>query len=242
MFGLTVSDEVLVSATVLGPILAVQAQKWIEKTTNKRRQKLNVFYALMATRATRLAPDHVQALNRIDLEFSGSWFLGFRRQTARERDVLEEWKSYIDQLSIDLKGKSQNDLDLWTKDCNKLFIDLLYSMSNCLGFYYDKVQLARGAYYPTGHEDAEKIQKNIHANLLNVLSGESAIKMNVVGFPFSKEAVDAQIGVQKALMSAITPDGELRIIRGGLPSIESQAQPEAPRAALECAPDRRTQL
>ncbi len=212
MFGLTVGDEWLVSSTIAGPVLAVQAQKWIERATNNRRQKLGIFYTLMATRATRVAPDHVQALNRIDLEFSGFRIFGYLfRQNPKERAVTEAWKSYHDLLSIDLKGKSQDEIRAWNKDCDWLFIDLLYFMSNSLGYFYDRVHLKRGTYYPTAHSEIENTQKGIQDNLLRILSGNSALQMNIVGFPFSQAAVDAQIELQKSIVSAITPEGEIRV-------------------------------
>jgi uncharacterized protein DUF6680 len=62
---------IIAAATIAGPILAVQAQKWVERATERRRGQLQVFYWLMATRATRLSNEHVQALNRIELVFRG---------------------------------------------------------------------------------------------------------------------------------------------------------------------------
>lgn len=217
----TISDELIVGATILGPILAVQAQKWLEQATNKRRQKLSIFYTLMATRATRLAPDHVQALNRIDLEFSGSRFLGFiQQQTPKQRVVSEAWRSYHDLLSNNLSDKSREEIQLWGKECDRLFIEVLYSMSRALGFPYDRVLLMRGIYHPNAHSDLEHSQRGIQDNLLKVLAGQSSIKMDVVGFPFSQSAIDSQLGVQKSIMSAITPEGEIRITQRPIPKSE----------------------
>lgn len=42
----------------------------------------------MATRATRLDGEHVNALNRIDLDFGA----GSRHQNAREREVINRWR------------------------------------------------------------------------------------------------------------------------------------------------------
>ena len=64
------SEVLTILAVILGPILAVQAQKAIERWRERRNRKLWVFKTLMATRGSRLSPNHVQALNMIDLEFS----------------------------------------------------------------------------------------------------------------------------------------------------------------------------
>ena len=65
----TISDWLIILATVSGPILAVQAQKFIERARARRESRLSIFYRLMTFRATPLAPERIQALNMIDLEF-----------------------------------------------------------------------------------------------------------------------------------------------------------------------------
>jgi len=45
----------MIAATVIGPIAAVQAQKWVEKFRERRNEKMRVFAALMYTRGTRLS-------------------------------------------------------------------------------------------------------------------------------------------------------------------------------------------
>ncbi len=52
----------IVLATLGGPVLAVQTQKFIERASENRRQKLAIFAALMANRATRLNDDYIRAL------------------------------------------------------------------------------------------------------------------------------------------------------------------------------------
>jgi len=50
---MNVSDWAIICATLLGPILAVQAQKWVERATESRRRKW-IFETIMANRATRV--------------------------------------------------------------------------------------------------------------------------------------------------------------------------------------------
>jgi len=72
----TIEIAIIAAATVAGPILAVQAQKWIERAGERRRARRAIFHALMSNRATRLHDDFVKALNLIDLEFSPARFGG----------------------------------------------------------------------------------------------------------------------------------------------------------------------
>ena len=59
---------------ILGPVVAVQTQKFIERATENRRRKRQIFIGLMANRATRLNDDYVRALNMIDIEFLPGWW------------------------------------------------------------------------------------------------------------------------------------------------------------------------
>lgn len=47
-WGLEAKDWVAVAAIVIGPILAVQAQKIVERIKDKRERRLKIFKALMS--------------------------------------------------------------------------------------------------------------------------------------------------------------------------------------------------
>ena len=78
--GLEVKDWVTSAAVVIGPILAVQAQKMVERIKDKRERQLKIFKALMTTRAERVSREHVQALNMIYIEFYGRKIFGIKLQ------------------------------------------------------------------------------------------------------------------------------------------------------------------
>ena len=61
------TDVLMVSATALSPLIAVQVTRYLDDCNEERGRKLSVFKTLMATRAYTLSPAHVEALNRIDL-------------------------------------------------------------------------------------------------------------------------------------------------------------------------------
>ena len=83
---MTISDTLIILATLLSPPIAIQVQKTIELATERRSAKRKIFHDLMATRATPVAPTHVQALNIIDLEFSpSSRLLNFSAADSFER-------------------------------------------------------------------------------------------------------------------------------------------------------------
>ena len=117
----------------------MQVQKLIERLREGRQAQKRIFYALMATRATRVAPDHVQALNAIDLEFCGS---SWRRPTAKEKEVLRRWRIYAHHLNINVEESSQAQITAWLVNGDELFTDLLEAMAKALGYTtFDRVQL-----------------------------------------------------------------------------------------------------
>ncbi len=218
------SDWIIAISTLLGPILAVQAQKVLERATENRRYKLQIFNILMATRATRVAPDHVQALNRIDLTFSGRKFFGLIDwQNSLEKEVINSWRNYHDKLNERVQDESnQAAVNAWIEKSDDLFIDLLQAIAKSLRFKFNRVQLKRGIYYPRAHSDGESRQEAIQQNLFRILSGNQALRMDVAGFPlsqvsidaqqaFQKSVVDGQQSLQKAFASVIAPDGSIRV-------------------------------
>lgn len=87
---MSLTDILMVLATGLSPLIAVQVTRYLDDKNEERGRKSKIFKTLMATRAYTLAPAHVEALNRIDLEFSS------KRKT--EKAVLDVWQQYLDHL------------------------------------------------------------------------------------------------------------------------------------------------
>jgi ABC-type dipeptide/oligopeptide/nickel transport system permease subunit len=55
MSSITISDWLIILATISGPILAVQAQKFIERARARREVRMSIFYRLMTFRARKAA-------------------------------------------------------------------------------------------------------------------------------------------------------------------------------------------
>ena len=78
---MTIADWLMISAVFLGPIVAVRLTRYLDNQREIRDRKINVFKTLMATRAYTVSWAHVEALNRIDLEFD--------KDHKKEREVIE---------------------------------------------------------------------------------------------------------------------------------------------------------
>jgi hypothetical protein len=166
-----------VAALVISPLLAVQASRIIERGKEKRARQLSVFKTLMQTRASGLAPDHVQALNRIDVEFYVR--PGVRRRLDKKSQaVLRAWKAYLDHLNVE-----NPDASAWITRKEDLFVDLLFAMGQCLGYDFDKTDIRRTSYFPRGHGEIELDQLRIRKGFADVVEGRKGLPVYVVQPP-----------------------------------------------------------
>lgn len=204
---LDIKDWLIICATIAGPILAVQAQKAVEMFRERRGRKLWVFQTLMATRSARLSVEHVQALNMIDIVFYGARTV-FKRRSRAEQRVLDAWKEYHDHLNTRFEDK---DFPLWNTKGDELFVNLLFTLSQDLGYTFDRVQLKKGAYSPMAHGDLETEQRLLRKLAIRVLSGDRPMKMEVTGFPVHEEALAAQLNLSQKLTEALDGKGSLAV-------------------------------
>lgn len=174
---MTASEWVMVAAILCGPVLAVQAQKWLEILRENKNRRLYIYKRLMTTRSATLSPNHVEALNAIDLEFNGK---GRKDQRVRRR-----WKEYLDHLgSLNQDPEEQKQqLDRWTDRGRDLLADLLYDMGLAVGYDFDKVHIRRGIYSPIGHANYEFETQAIRRLLLELLAGNRTLPMDVRSLP-----------------------------------------------------------
>ncbi|MGY3325740.1 DUF6680 family protein [Pseudomonas sp. TE3911] len=191
-------------ATVLGPILAVQAQKYLERIGEARNQKMWIFSTLMATRGSWLAADHVRALNMIDLSFNGG---RSNRRRKSETEVLDAWREYLDHLNSSFEADSTR----WAEKKQELLVFLLSTMATDLDLRYDRLLLRDGAYIPKGHTDLENDQNTVRRLIIKVLSGQQSLNMKVTDFPVSDDLVKSQQELQGALVRVLSDGGHVNV-------------------------------
>jgi hypothetical protein len=196
------SDGVMIFAVLMAPLLAVQVQKWLEQFRSERERQIRIFKTLMATRATGLSHDHVQALNLIDLEF----------RAKRFKKIRETWKGYLDHLGDYPKGEDiQARLPVWTERKADLLAELLMEMGRPLGYDFDAVHVKKGIYLPEGHTKLELEQALIRQGAIRLLFGDSSLKMDIQSVPVDDEAVANQKRLTTQLLQAVEDP------RGGIP-------------------------
>ena len=198
----------VVAATLAGPVVAVQTQKWIERATENRRRRYAIFNALMANRATRLADDYVRALNLIDIEFLPGTF-----RPAKDRMVINAWRSLFGELN---KGLKQGETDVqaigsWHQRCDDRLVELLAAMSAALGYSFSSEDLRRGIYYPQGHVEREHAQLAILNGVRLLMEGKQSLPMKITEAPVSPELTKLQSQLTEKMTNAYADDGALKV-------------------------------
>ena len=207
---ITTSEWVIIFATLMGPILAVQAQKFLEGLREHRNGKLWVFRTLMTTRRQRVSIDHVRALNMIDVSFYGIRVCFKHWQTRAEKKVAGAWKGYLDNLTTETEGWPEARLEVLWSDREKLFSALLVAIAASVDFNFDELHIRKAGYIPIAHSDTEIKQQQLLDSAVGVLQGRQTLKMDVVSFPPNEQTAAAHRQMISQLVAA-SKDGVLKV-------------------------------
>jgi hypothetical protein len=165
-------------ATILaiyyGPIHAVETTRKndIDREGNRRRRE--IFAALMRTRSATLTPDHVWALNLIQVEF------------VNDPDVIRAYRDYIEKLSEEVP-EAGSALEAFLQRRRDRFFDLLHEIAKVVGFSLDKRDLERAAYVPVGWENEQTELRLFRRAILELLHGQRGLPV----MPFSPQGTQS---------------------------------------------------
>ncbi len=196
-----VGDLAIVASTLLGPILAVQAQSWVERRRAGDQRRVAIFRALMATRRSILSPVHVEALNVVPIEFYD------RKKGFLE--VVNAWKAYIDHLYTEII-----DDRAWGEKRVDLLNAILERMSSALGYNFNSVEISRELYSPKGHAAIESDQDMIRRGLARIFRGETGFPMDVRSFPNDPALANQQAELQRQFLRWLSGDLEPKVATG----------------------------
>lgn len=207
-------------AILVGPFLGIFVYGQIEERKKAYQRKLDVFKTLMATRAALLTPEHVYALNRIDIEFTESG--------ADEKAVRDAWTAYHDHLSggpqppqlpppnADQATRDQYQTDYqqhqtrlenWAKDGQTRLAALLLAMGKLFKYDFNETQIKKAAYRPQRHDDIENAQLHLLTMAGQVFGGKYPLLMHVSNWPAPPEE---QGQLVETILSAVE-DGAYKV-------------------------------
>jgi hypothetical protein len=205
---LSFHDGLIAACTLVGPVLAVQAQKWIERAAAKRNRKKALFEALMAARGETLSIEFKRAVNMIELVFHD------------DKKVINAWHNlfdtYVEQASDDSSARVLNEK---RTDALK---ELLKQMSTACGYDFDDRTISKGYYTPVAHANLEDEQRRFRQGLVSLVEGKSSIRTEqVVSDSAATAQSDAQkkiiefqeklLANQEKLLGLISSDGRLKV-------------------------------
>ncbi len=177
-------DWLLAGATIAGPILAVQAQRIVDRARKPQDTKDWIFAMLMAYRNARTASDPVRALNAIDVAFYGRrWWLIGRLQSANERAVVAAYRRWHEFVTVDPMTPGDPRIKDWNVRSNELFVALLGAIAKERDYDLNPEILGHGGYYPKVAGDADAQQTELRTALLQTFSGGKPIPIAVSAAP-----------------------------------------------------------
>ncbi len=172
---MTIADWLMISAVLIGPIVAVRLTRYLDNKKEIRERKLNIFKVLMATRSYTVSWDHVMTLNKIDLEFD--------KTNKKEKAVIEAWKEYLDLL-----GNKEISPDQWVTKRVDLLVELLHKMAQVLDYDFDKTHIKNSSYSPMVHGEIEEQQKALRKGLIEILEGKKVLPMQITNWPNNEKS------------------------------------------------------
>jgi hypothetical protein len=193
------SDIAIICATLLGPVLAIQVQKYLERLHNQQQRRVWIFKTLMNTRAAPVSQAHVEALNAVAIEFYG--------RERKLKQIVKVWKTYIDHLT----PSSAMPIDRWAERKEELFLDLLAQMAEYLGYDFNKVEIKKEIYAPSAHARIESDQETIRQGLVKLFGGEFAVPIDVKAFPIDPKALSEQEELRQLFLKWLNKEQSVKI-------------------------------
>lgn len=186
-------------AIAVGPFLGIWVHGNLEDKKRTYERKLDIFKTLMATRATPLAREHVESLNRIDIEFTGQ----------KEKRVREAWAVLLDhygqgpiqptkplpsQPPADHERYStewqnyENAQERWSERTIELRAALLKEMGLIFKYEFDEIKIKKAIYHPRFHGDVEAEQLLLLTAANDVFRGNRPLAMYIVNWPTQNDS------------------------------------------------------
>lgn len=174
-------------ALIVGPVIAVIIARNMDARRAKRERRMDIFRTLMRTRRIQLNPEHVGALNLVEIEF--------KDQAA----VITEWKNYFKHLGVEHPRRTEEQLkdemtqeekqqrtikydERIAKEREKLLAKLLHTIAKVLDFKVEQLEIFEGGYVPQAHANIEWEQAVIRRFMVGLYFGDLKVPIAVTDY------------------------------------------------------------
>ena len=175
-------------AIVASPLIAFLVGKVVSDRKERRERRHRLFESLWLTQHLgaygRLSPEHVRALNMVEIEFAQTSGEEFWENDSETR-VLIAWAAYRDHLYTprpfiaNLSAPDPTEqaaADKWDQANNELLGDLLHEMASALGYsHFDRQRTRMGSYAPIGYANSDFENAEFRTALLQLARGQRAL-------------------------------------------------------------------
>ncbi len=155
-------DWAVVTATFVGPIVAVGVTLWYQGWSAKKVDRLAIYSAMMRNRRTPTNAEFVGAFNLVPVHF------------LNDSAVIERYKRVLDVVNN--PGWNQPELRRGLGEQSAVAIThLLSAMSKAVKLPVEQLDIFTGAYAPQLWADDDDAQREVRAALMKILRGEIAL-------------------------------------------------------------------
>jgi uncharacterized protein DUF6680 len=165
----------------------------LEGKRAKRERRLDIFRTLMRTRRTPMWPDHVGALNLVEIEFHDhprvieKWrklfeHLGTPHQKRRDEEISETMPEH---------EKRERSNRYWLRldqERHEILAELLHAIGKVSGFSkMEQLEIFKGGYTPQGWTDVDFEQTAVRRLFAEIYLGHRMFPIGVFHFPGQQE-------------------------------------------------------
>jgi hypothetical protein len=175
-------------AIVASPVIALVVQRVMSDRKEKRERRHRLFESLWITRGDlgtfgRMSIEHVRALNMLEIEFSRTWWERIADDDSPDL-VVQAWGAYRTHLfTLRPQSASPSNPDAveleagaaWDAENDRLLTDVLYALSQSLGYNYGRDHIRFNAYAPIGYASNDLAGGEIKKAVLALATGQAAL-------------------------------------------------------------------
>jgi hypothetical protein len=155
-------DWITVAAIVVGPVLALFAQRALDWLREKKNRRVQLYWTAMSYRATWLHPDSLKALNSIDVIFDRS----------SDKPVREAWEKVIAHANTKRPEADPAGAAAWDARILDLRVDLYQLLGVAVGYEQTVDYIKTQMYYPRYHVDIEQEQNQIRKQFAKAITDD----------------------------------------------------------------------
>jgi hypothetical protein len=166
-------------------VIAFVVGDWITDAKEKTKRRHQVFQSLWLTRndmnmmGGRMSPEHVRALNMIEIEFTATGLDRFLGRVEECDAVIEAWHIYRNAFFVpDFADPSSPEAQEFFAARDLLLVNLLAQMSRLLGFNFTPEKILDSSYAPKGHSQVEAQIGDLRMALLELAQGKRPLQIS----------------------------------------------------------------